>query len=408
MFDQAERAALPLAGIRVLTVDNYFAGNYGPLLLALHGAEVVKIERPAGGDVLRRDPPFVGQDPPVAHGELRLMRDKSSLALDITQPAGRSVLDSLLAKADVFWTNLRQDSLEKSRLTYDDVKACNERIVYACLSGFGAPAPESPFSGVAAFDIVVQAAAGLMSRNADDDGVPQYNGVAIADQVSSLYCAFGVVLALLRRERTGMGAMVDVSMFDSMVALNEKTLTLAGMGVNELPARRSATNAPFGAYRASDGYVVIGVGGRSLWQRFCVAIERPDLLERSDLSEGVDRVRAEATVLRPIIEEWLSLRTVDEAVERLRAHDVPAGPVLDVDSDVLLSEARRRGVVGDAALPQGGVFPVVQSPVLIDDGGCVGAKSPAALGEDTDAILSGWVGAEPDQIRALRAQGIVA
>jgi formyl-CoA transferase len=317
------------------------------------------------------------------------------------------VFDTLLQSADVFWTNLRPESLESNRLTYEDLRETNERIIYACLSGFGTPAPDSPFTGVAAFDIVVQAAAGLMSRNADDDGVPQYNGVAVADQVSSLYCAFGVVMALLRRSQTGVGGVIDVSMFDSMVALNEKTLTLAGMGIADLPARRSATNAPFGAYRASDGYVVIGVGGRSLWQRFCVAIERPDLLKRDDLSEGVDRVRAEETTLRPIIESWLSGRTVDEAVKVLRAHDVPAGPVLDVDSDALLSEARRRGVVADVTLPNVGAFPVVQSPVLMDGGGRVGRTVPSTLGHDGEEVLRRWIGARSDEISKLRAEGVL-
>lgn len=384
-----------LDGLKVLTVDNYFAGNYGPLLLALHGADVVKVERPGGGDVLRRDPPFVaGADPPVGHGELRLLRAKSSIALDLESQEGRCVFDKLVGEADVFWTNLRPVSLKRSQLTYDDLKQLNPGLIYAALSGFGLedPGPEdSPFSGTLAFDAVIQGAAGLMMRNSDADGTPQYNGIAIADQVTSLYAAFGILLALQRRQRTGEGAFIDVSMFDSMIALNEKSVTLNGMGF-PTPPRASATNAPFGAYRASDGWIIIGVGGPTLWKRFCEAMGRPELFARPDLETGIIRVKNEAAILRPLIEEWLSELTADEAVAILGEHHVPVGLVLDVGDPRLMKEARRRGVVADTDLGPAGSFPSVQSPILID-GHSYGCGKPAVgLGGSGQNILQRWLG----------------
>ncbi len=399
----------PLAGIRVLSVDNYFAGNYGPLLLSYHGAEVVKIEQPGTGDPLRTDAPYLDwQGKTLSHGELRLMRGKSSVALDIRKEAGKAVLRRLIESADVFWTNLRPAAAKRLGIDAETVQAMNERLVYASVSGFGLPGKAAgAFQDEPAFDIIIQALTGLMSRNADADGTPHYNGIAVGDQVTSLFAAFGVVMALFARDRGAPAACVDVAMFDAMLALNEKTFSLFSMDGVVRPPRISATNAPFGAYRGSDGFVVIGVGGNVLWERFCKAIQREDLLSREDLSTGVKRVQNEKSLLRPIIEQWLSNRSVREASKILLKHDVPSSPILDIDSSIVRDQALMRGVVREVDLPGDRTLSLVQSPVRMSLQSTEEFGPPHRLGQDTDSILRRWVSMDDEEMAGLRDQGVL-
>jgi crotonobetainyl-CoA:carnitine CoA-transferase CaiB-like acyl-CoA transferase len=399
----------PLAGVRVITVDNYFAGNYGPLLLALHGADVIKIEAPTGGDALRNDAPFIHVDGrSISHGELRLMREKSSVGLDLRSEAGRAVLARLVATADVFWTNIRPRSAARLGIDYGGIRALRPDIVYASLTGFGLPGRSIPaFEDAPAFDIIIQALTGLMARNEDSDGTPQYNGVAIGDQVTSIFTTLGVVMALLDRARTGEGACVDVSMFDSMLAINEKTLSLFSMDGIVRPPRLSATNSPFGAYRAADGYVAVGVGGNAVWARLCGVIGREDLLDDPDLDTGVKRVAAESTRIRPLMQGWLQSKTVSEASALLLAGDVPASPVYDVDDPQLLEQGRRSGVIADIELGDTSKF-VVQSPIQFATGAPQPVGAPSVLGAETSAVLKRWLGLSDRDLEGLRADGAIA
>lgn len=403
----------PLRGIRVLTIDNYFAGNYGPLLLAMHGAEVVKIEQPGAGDPLRTDAPYYDRaQQRYAHGEVRLMRDKQSVALDLRQEAGLQLFYRLVKEADVFWTNLRPTAACRLRIAPDVLQALNPRLVYASLSGFGLPGgPDEPppqFGDEPAFDIIIHALTGLMSRNADPDGTPVYNGVAIADQVASLFAAFGVLAALRGREQGDPAAVVDVAMFDAMIAVNEKTFSLYSMDGIVRPPRISATNSPFGAYRGRDGYLVIGVGGAILWERFCRATGRMDLHARTDLDTGIKRVAVEASVIRPAVEAWLASRSIEEAGRILVDAGVPASPILDIDHPRVRDQARLRGVTADLELPDLPSLTVVQSPVRLSTQPVPTPGRPHELGEDSDAVLQRWLGLSADEVQAWRAAGVVA
>jgi CoA:oxalate CoA-transferase len=212
-----------LTGIKVLSLDNYEAGNYGTALLAMHGADVVKVEVPGRGDVLRSAGPFTSgiDERNISHGELRLMRGKHSVALDLSTSEDRTILEGLISRADVFWTNLRPGSLERLRLDWPAVQALNTVIVYAGISGFGhTPGSQEAESNTPAFDITMQALGGLLERNQDENGIPKYNGIPVVDQVTSLYAAWGVLAGLLYRARTGTGVYVDVAMYDAALALN--------------------------------------------------------------------------------------------------------------------------------------------------------------------------------------------
>ena len=394
---------LPLRGVRVISIDNYFAGNYGPWLLALHGADVVKIETPARPDPVRQDPPFL-DDPEAgwSHTELRFMRGKSSVLLDLRNPSGYAAFQRLVASADVFWTNLRPNSAQRLGVDEAAIRAMREDIIYASVTGFGLPTGEPAEVEPPAFDIVVQGMAGLMSRNADIDGTPCYNGVAIADQLSSIFAAFGVVMALRRRDRTGGGDCVDISMLDTVLTVNEKTLTLYSMS-GEVPGPRvSATNSPFGAYPAVDGYFTIGVGSDGSWRRFCKVIGRPDLATREDLNTGLKRVAAEPTVLRPIIKDWTRNRSVAQAVAELLASDIPAGPILDVDEIIGSDIAMDRGLIKRVDLGDAGVKKLVESPIRLTHTQANDVGLVHQLGADTERVLRDWANLSAMDLATLR------
>ncbi|GAC1574571.1 MAG: CaiB/BaiF CoA-transferase family protein [Candidatus Dormibacteria bacterium] len=385
--------AAPLAGVRVLCVNNYLAGNYGPALLAMHGADVVKVET-GKGEAMRSSRPFlpVGADESWSHFELRMLRGMSSIALDLETE--RDLFERLVGAADVFWTNLRPASATRRGVDWERLRNVNPKLVYASLTGFGLPENgDGEFGGLPAFDILVQGLAGLLGRNAESDGTPVYNGLPVADQVSSLYGAFGVLLGLHKRDATGEGCCVDISMFDSMVALNEKAITMYGLNGQVPPPRASATTAPFGMYQTQDGWVVIAVGSDAVWRRFCEAvgpqIGRPGLADDESLWSGTDRV-ARSGELDQLVDSFTASRTTREVVDRLLAFDVPAGHSLEVDGIINSQQVRQRGTVRNLATPAGHEYPAVMSPIQVSGSDQVLAPPPR-LGASRDRVLRDWL-----------------
>ncbi|MEU0482125.1 CoA transferase [Streptosporangium sp. NPDC006013] len=389
----------PLAGVRVLCVDNYLAGNYGPMLLALHGADVVKVEPPSG-EAMRASHPMLETDggQTWSHFEVRMMRGKGSIGLALDEPDDRELFERLIGAADVFWTNLRPESALRRKVDPDTIRGLNDRIVYASLSGFGLPRNgEGEFGAMPAFDILVQGLGGLMGRNAEEDGTPVYNGLPLADQATSLFGAFGVLVGLRERDRTGHGCVVDVSMFDSMVALNEKAITMFGMSGEVPPPRASATTAPFGMFRCADGWVCVAVGSDAVWKRFCRAvgaeIGRPGLEKDERLAHGTGRV-AHLAEVGEIVEEFTRPRAIDEVVATLLTHNVPAGRPLEVDELLGTRQVRERGVVRGVRLASGAEVPVVMSPVHVS-GVEQAVSPPPRLDRDRDRLLAQWLGGRP-------------
>lgn len=384
-----------LEGVRVLCVDNYLAGNYGAMLLALHGADVVKVETPAG-EAMRRSRPLLpaGDGGEWSHFALRMMRGKRSISLDLDgRPTDREVFEELVGLADVFWTNLRPPSAQRRRVDPDTLTGLNPRLVYVSVTGFGLPANgRGEFSELPAFDILVQGLAGMLDRNADEFGRPTYNGLPIADQVTSTYAAFGALVGLRQRDATGVGCVIDVPMFDSMVALNEKAISMFGMQGEVPPPRLSATTAPFGLYRAADGWVCLAVGSDAVWRRFCRVvgplIGRPELERDETYLIGTDRVRHQEE-LTDLVERFTLPRPANQVVELLLENDVPAGLPLEVDRLLQTDQVKQRGIVRSLDLGPGAAVPVVMSPVTVS-GTEQGVELPPVLDADHDRVLADW------------------
>jgi crotonobetainyl-CoA:carnitine CoA-transferase CaiB-like acyl-CoA transferase len=256
----------PLDGITVLDLTRVLSGPYCTMLLADMGARVIKIEHPGKGDDTRAwGPPFVAGESAYF---LSINRNKESVTLDFKQPAGREVLDRLIARADVLVENFRPGAMRRQGLDYETLSARYPQLVYASISGFGQHGPKRDRPG---YDAVVQAEGGLMSVTGSSDGPPYRLGVAIADLVSGLLAAQGITLALFARHRTGRGQHVDIAMLDGVAALLSYQAGIY-FATGEAPPRmgnRHPTIVPYETFEAADGEFVLAVGNDHQFRRFC-------------------------------------------------------------------------------------------------------------------------------------------
>jgi CoA:oxalate CoA-transferase len=399
----------PLAGIRVLALENYLAGNHGTFLLSMLGAEIIKVE-PPGGDVLRGVGPFIeANGGRRSSGELRVMGNKRSVTLDIRTPEGLAVLMKLVAQSDVVWTNQKPASLERLGITFESLAGVNPRIVYATLSGFGHDdlLAAGPLGSLPAFDVIAQGLAGLQFRASGADGMPGYNGLALGDEVTSLLTVLGTVCALYRQQTSDPGPQrVDVAMHDSMVYLNELTLGLLSvMGVMP-PRGRSGTSAPYGAFQASDGWVNIAVGGDPVWRRFCAAIDREDLAADERFASSFGRVQ-HAVELNGTVSEWTASRTMLDITGALSRHAVPCAPILDAPDVLASDQVAARHMLVDIDDPIAGPVKVVGNPVKMNGLDTSSAEPPHAAGQDTEQILRSVAGLTEAELTQLRDKGIL-
>lgn len=382
----------PLHGVRVLAVENFIAAPMATMWLADAGAEVVKVEAPGVGDQSRSVPPM------KEHGEtsrslsfLRANRNKRSIALDLKNAADRAVFGRLVEKADIFVENVKPSSLTGLGLTYAELSQLNPRLIYAAVSGFGLPEfNEGDLPLLTSFDIVAQAMGGLMLRAEGSEHQPVYTGFPLADIFAASNLQSAIYQALYNRERTGVGACIDIAMLDGAVALNELSLIMySATGKIASPGMHGLT-APFGAYLVSDGHVVIGVLGEPVWLRFTQAIGEPGLADVPEYATGVLRHRNRAT-LDIHINKWLSSRTTADVLEILRVHAVPAAPVMNVNQMLEFDYISRRGMIVTVDDPIWGPTRMAGNPLsstLMKD---LELAAPPQLGADSEAVLREWL-----------------
>ena len=385
----------PLADVRILAIEQFGAGPWGTLQLADLGADVIKIEDPASrGDVGRYVPPF-------AEGEDSLFfetfnRNKRSVSLDLRHPEARNVFEDLVRGSDVVYSNLRGDQPAKLRLTYDDLKDVNPRIVCCSLSGFGMTGPRAAQGG---YDYMMQGLAGWMSLTGDPDGPPTKSGLSLVDLSGGYASAIAVLAGLWRARRDGVGCDCDVSLFDT--ALHELMYVgtwAASRGYVPSRRRNSAhpSIVPFQNFETADGWIVVACPKEKFWTLLCGAIERPDLAEEFPTFADRDRRREE---LSPILDEVFRGRTSEEWLEVLGGAGVPCSPVNDVaaaleEARIVEYEHSRLGTVRQVASPLRLSGPEPQ------------ARPGPARGEHTEQVLVEVCGYEPERICALAESGV--
>ena len=393
------------AGVRVLDLSRMLAGPYGSMLLADMGAEVIKIEDPAGGDPMRvMGPPF------LADGEsayfLAINRSKKSVALDLTRDAGREIFYDLVRRADVVWENFRPGVMERLGCAYSKLWSLNQRVILCSISAYG---QEGPYRDWPAFDLALQAMAGAMSITGEPGRAPVRMGLPMGDLTGGIFGAFAVAGALFRRERTGEGAHLDLSLLDCQVSL--LTYIAQYFWTNgRVPGPLGSSHAsvvPYQALATRDGHLVVAVFAEKFWSGFCRVVEHPEW-ER-DLRFGTNRDRvANRGVLVPLIEAAFRRRTTDDWLARLGAEGVPGAPIRSVDRVLADPQVRQRGMVLETAHPVHGKLPALGTPVKVDGAMGLETAPPPKLGEHTDAVLGSVLEYSAVRIAELRAAGVVA
>jgi CoA:oxalate CoA-transferase len=387
----------PLEGLTVLDFTRVYSGPWATLLLSDLGADVVKVEHPCGGDDSRTFGPLIAGTSGYFE---TLNRGKKSIAVDYKTAAGQDLLRRLAEKSDVLIENFRPGQMARYHLDYSTLGASCPALVYVSISGFG----QSEASR-GCYDVVAQAEGGLMGLTGLPD-LPCKTGPAIADAISGLTAAVGLLAALLGRQRHGQGAYVDIAMADVLFACLENALADYDV-THQVPARQENVDhalAPFDCFRASDGWLVIGVGNDRLWHRLAGLIG--NLTGDVRFATNAERVER-YPLLRPIIQDWCRPQTVDAALNRLHAAGIPSGAVRSIDELACDPRLEARNMLVRLPLEDGASVLVPGTPIQI-----AGMEAPVyrrgpRLGEHTGEVLSACLGLSSAVVEGYRAKGIV-
>jgi crotonobetainyl-CoA:carnitine CoA-transferase CaiB-like acyl-CoA transferase len=385
-----------LQGIRVLDLGTFITGPFAALLLAEMGADVIKVEWPGKGDKFRADERGLYSPQFQAHN-----RDKRSIALDYSRPDGRDVLRELVRNSDALIANSRPGVMEKLGVGYDQLRSVNPRLIYCAITGFGA---DGPYAYRPAFDNVGQALSGWMSRHRRGDD-PRVAGPAIADPVTSYYAAIGVLSALVERNRTGKGRLVEVNMLEAMVGLAIEPITSFFSLREPMPVfERAATSQAYNL-TCKDGKR-IGLHASMLdkfWQGLCRAVEREEWIgkypTRADRIRDYENLAAELSKI---------FRTRDRAawIARLEQAVVPFGPeneLQDLEND---PQIKHLDVFYEVEHPRHGKVKAPRRPVRLDGSRDIDVRPPPDLGEHTDEVLN-EIGLAADRIAQLRSSRVI-
>jgi crotonobetainyl-CoA:carnitine CoA-transferase CaiB-like acyl-CoA transferase len=393
----------PLEGIRVVDLTRILAGPYCTQALADAGADVLKIEELGKGDDTR------GWGPPFVKGEsayfLAVNRGKRSVTLNLKDPRGRDILWRLLETADVLVENFRPGTMDRMGFGEAAVRGRHPRIVYASVSGYGA---DGPWGGRPGYDAVIQGEGGLMSVTGPADGVPHRAGASIADVSAGMTAFQGILLALLRRARTGEGGRVDISLLESLLATltyHASTWLMAG----QVPARlgnRHPNLAPYETFEAEDGFVIVGVGSESLWRSFCDVLDDPALARDPRFETNALRV-TNYTALYDVLAPRFRARPVAHWLGALEAAGIPCGRVRTVAEALDNPQVAARGLLLDVEHPSIGAGRYVGSPIHLSDAGRGSTRPPPLLGEHTEEVLRERLGMDSSEVRALRRDGVI-
>ncbi len=401
------RPSGPLEGVRVLALEQMQALPYATQLLGRLGADVVKVEPPAG-DLGRASQPSI-RDPegrPLGATFLRNNLGKRSICIDLKRPRGRQLVLELAPRFDVVAENFRAGSLARLGLGFDDLAAVHPRCVYASVSGFGS-VTTSPYRERLAFAPIVEAMSGIYEMKRTGDDPPTVSPVgALGDIGAALFAAVGILAALRERDRTGRPQHVDVAMFDAVVAMTDIVANFWSLGL------KNGDTGPVinHGFRAGDGWFIVQVGREHHFHRLADVVGQPGWTSDHRLATRQGWVDNLEAVLRPAIERWARDKTRDEACEELGAAGIAAGPCL-LDEELVVDPhvATHRMLVG-IDRPDGSGPPVLVpgNPVRIH-----GAAAPADtrvpwVGEHTDEVLADELGITADELADLRAGGVVA
>ncbi|MEG8033448.1 CaiB/BaiF CoA-transferase family protein [Sphingomonas aurantiaca] len=359
--------AHPLAGLKVVELARILAGPWAGQVLADLGADVVKIESPAGDDTRSWGPPFIDnpdgtRDAAYFHAA---NRGKRSVVADFTTPEGQAIVRDLIADADVVIENFKVGGLAKYGLDYVSLAALNPRLVYCSITGFGQDGPYAPRAG---YDFIVQGMSGIMDLTGEPDGAPQKIGVAFADIMTGLYSVIAIQAALAMRERTGKGQQIDMALLDTMTGvLANQAMNWFASGVSPTRVGNAHMNVcPYAVFPTSDGWFILAVGNDGQFRRFCDAMDLPAMRDDPRFATNAGRL-AFKDILFAGIEAATSQVPKLELLARLEAVGVPAGPINTVAQAFDDPQVIARGMRIDAERADGSTIPGLRTPIRFSD-----------------------------------------
>lgn len=390
----------PLAGLRVLDFTRVLAGPFCTALLGDLGAEIIKIEPPAGDDYRHIAPMKEGE------GALFTVmnRNKKSLVLDLKKEQAVAIVHELVATADVVVENFRPGVTQRLQIDYERLKQINPRLVYVSVSGFG---QSGPYSHRPAYDIVLQAMTGLMEATGAPDGPPTLVGEAVSDVVSGLFASWGALVALYAREKNGFGTHVDVSMFNATLAFAATSVSryLFTGKAPERVGNRHPLSAPFGVYEAADGHFVIAVLNNRLFSQLALAIGRAEIVDWAHFATDDLRNQNEEE-LRQIIEGWSKHKSVEDAIQALEEASVPTAPIWNIEQALNSEQAEISHFLTPIQHDRLGGLKLPSQPVVFS-GFAANTVSPApALGAHNEEILGEVLGLAQSRIAELNKLGV--
>lgn len=394
---------LPLSGLRVLDFTRVLSGPLCTQLLGELGADVIKVESTDCGDETRGWPPFY----PEGTGSvfLSVNRNKRSLALDLKTEEGREIIHALAADCDVAIENFSVGVADRLGIDYAALARVNKRIIYCSVSGFGR---SGPLSGASGYDVILQAFSGMMSLTGEPDGSPTRIPISPIDQVTGINALAAILLAVIRRQRTGEGSEIHISLLETAISLLNHPLQSywqTGKQPRKCGSRHESL-CPYEAFEAADGMLMLGVANDSIWRRFCAATELDHLASDVRFVTNASRVENRSdllTILRPT----LKARPVDEWFEKLSSVRVPVSPVNDLDQMLAHPQTVAVDVVLDYILGSGERVKGVGSAFTLDRQPRRVASPPPRRGEHSRDILA-ELGLEQQRIEDLVTRGIVA
>jgi len=386
-----------LDGMRVLDATQIMSGPYCGMLLADMGADVIKIEKPNGGDDSRRFGPFVKGE---STGFMAVNRNKRGLVLNLKSEAGREVFRKLAEKADVVLENFRPGTMQGLGLGYEQLRAVNPGLIYCSISGFG---QTGPYAGRGGFDLVAQGMSGVMSVTGEAGGGPVKVGVPMADLNAGMHAAYGILCAYIHRLKTGEGQLIDTSLLEASLAYTfwESNIFFV-TGQSAVPMGSAhRLSAPYQAFPTADSYVNIGAANQANWEKLCQVLERSDLIAEARFAT-TDKRMAHYQELAATISEITRSRPAQYWLTELEKAGVPAGPVYTMAEVYADPQIQARQMMLEVEHPVAGKVKQIGFPVKFSVTPGQLSRPAPIQGQHTHEILLefGWSEAEIDQMRA--------
>ena len=391
-----------LAGIKVVELAQIMAGPTCGMLLADMGADVIKVEKLPGGDDTR------SYTEPLQGGEsaafMMLNRNKRGIAVNLKTAGGLEVVKKLLADADVVTENYRKGTLEKLGLGYEVLQQLNPRLVYCAISGYGRTGPYADKGG---FDLIAQGFAGIMSITGEPGRPPAKSGTSIADINAGIFAALGIVSALLARNTTGRGQMVETSLMEAAIQQTYwQSAIYFATGKNAEPSGSAhILTAPYQAFPTADGWINVGGANQANWERIVKALGRPELAQDARFLTNGDRMRNLAA-LTEILGELFRKRPSADWIREFEAAGVPVGPVNRIGDMLADPQVAAREMVVEVEHAKAGRMKALGFPIKFSETRGEIARAAPLLGQHTDEVLHG-LGYDDAAIAGLREQGAV-